>query len=202
MIMGSRDARVDAYIAKSKDFAKPILIYLRDLVHATCPEVEETMKWSFPHFGYKGMLCAMASFKEHCSFGFWKGSLVVETVVEAAEGAGQFGRIIQLADLPSKKVLTGYIKKAMKLNEDGVKRPAPPKPKTPKEVVVPDELTRALKGNPAARATFEKFSPSHKREYIEWITEAKTEATRTKRLQTAIEWMAEGKPRNWKYMNC
>jgi uncharacterized protein YdeI (YjbR/CyaY-like superfamily) len=200
--MGSRDTRVDAYIAKSNDFAKPILTYLRDLVHTTCPEVEETMKWSFPHFMYKGMLCAMASFKEHCSFGFWKDSLVVENGGEAEEGAGSFGRLTKLSDLPSKKILTGYIKKAVKLNEDGIKRPAPPKPKAPKEVVVPDELAKVLKGNAAARATFEKFSPSHKREYIAWITEAKTEATRTKRLQTAIEWMAEGKPRNWKYMNC
>ena len=200
--MGSRDTRVDAYIAKSNDFAKPILTYLRDLVHTSCPVVEVTMKWSFPHFMYKGMLCAMASFKEHCSFGFWKDSLVVENGGEAEEGAGSFGRLTKLSDLPSKKILTGYIKKAVKLNEDGIKRPAPPKPKAPKEVVVPDELAKVLKGNAAARATFEKFSPSHKREYIAWITEAKTEATRTKRLQTAIEWMAEGKPRNWKYMNC
>jgi hypothetical protein len=160
------------------------------------------MKWSFPHFTYKGMLCAMASFKEHYSFGFWKHLLVIEDGVQAEGGAGSFGRITKLSDLPSKKILTAYIKKAVKLNEDGVKKPAPSKPKKPKEVVVPDELARALQGSTAARATFEKFSPSHKREYIEWITEAKTEATRTKRLQTAIEWMAEGKPRNWKYMNC
>lgn len=201
--MGSRDARVDAYIAKSQEFAKPILNHLRELVHATCPEVEETMKWSFPHFQYKGMLCAMSSFKEHCSFGFWKGSLVLDNASDdPKEGAGHFGRITKLSDLPPKKVLTGYIKKAMKLNEDGVKRPAPAKPKAPKPVIVPDDLAKALQANAAAQATFDKFSPSHKREYIEWITEAKTEATRTKRLQTAIEWMVDGKPRNWKYMNC
>jgi uncharacterized protein YdeI (YjbR/CyaY-like superfamily) len=201
--MGSRDARVDAYIAKAQDFAKPILTHLREIVHAACPEVEETMKWSFPHFMYEGMLCSMASFKEHCAFGFWKSSLVLENgSSEPEEGAGSFGRITKVSDLPSKKVLTGYVKKAMKLNEDGVTKPAPPKPKTPKEVVVPDDLAKALQGNAAAKATFEKFSPSHKREYIQWITEAKAEATRTKRLQTAIEWMAEGKPRNWKYMNC
>jgi uncharacterized protein YdeI (YjbR/CyaY-like superfamily) len=200
--MGSRDTRIDAYIAKSKDFAKPILTHLRDLVHTACPEVEETMKWSFPHFMYRGMLCSMASFKEHCSFGFWNGSAVVTNGGESQDGAGDFGRITQLSDLPSKKILTGYIKKAMKLNEDGVKRPTAPKPKVPKPVVVPEDLAKALQGNAAARTTFDKFSPSHKREYIEWITEAKSEATRTKRLQTAIEWMAEGKPRNWKYMNC
>jgi len=201
--MGTKNARVDAYIAKSADFAKPILTHLRDIVHAACPEVEETMKWSFPHFMYKGMLCAMASFKEHCSFGFWKSSLVLEGASsETEEGMGNFGRITKLSELPSKKILSGSIKKAMKLNEDGVKKAAPPKPKTPRKLVVPDDLEKALQGNAAARATFEKFSPSHQREYVEWITEAKTEGTRTRRLQTAIEWMVEGKPRNWKYMNC
>jgi uncharacterized protein YdeI (YjbR/CyaY-like superfamily) len=146
----------------------------------------------------------MSAFKEHCAFGFWKGSLVAPDSGDGGEkAAGQFGRIVKLSDLPPKKVLTGYIKHAMKLNDDGVKSPSRMKPKAPKPaLVVPDELTSALAANSAARATFEKFSPSHKREYIEWITEAKTEATRARRLETAIEWMAEGKPRNWKYMNC
>ncbi len=201
--MGTRDDRVDAYISKSAEFARPILTHLRDIVHVVCPDVEETMKWSFPHFMYKGMLCSMASFKEHCSFGFWKSSLIVQKTEEAAEkGMGQFGRITRLSDLPSKKVLSGYIREAMKLNDAGVKAPTRTKPKSPKEVVVPAELTKALHKNKKALATFEKFPPSHKREYIEWIAEAKTEATRTRRLETAIEWMAEGKPRNWKYMDC
>jgi uncharacterized protein YdeI (YjbR/CyaY-like superfamily) len=144
----------------------------------------------------------MASFKEHCAFGFWKGSLIVTNDGKAEEGMGDLGRITKLSDLPAKKVLTGYIKKAMELNDAGVKKPTAPQPKTPKPLIIPDYLEKALQGNAAARATFEKFSPSHKREYVEWIAEAKTEATRTKRLQTAMEWMAEGKPRNWKYMNC
>ena len=201
--MGTRDDRVDAYIAKSPEFARPILTHLRDLVHAACPDVEETMKWSRPHFLYKGMLCGMSAFKEHCAFGFWNGSVVAKGKGdEAKDGAGQFGRITQVADLPSKKILTGYIKEAMKLNEAGIKSPTRTKPKTPREVIVPDDLRAALQKNKKALATFEKFPPSHKREYIEWITEAKTEATRTKRLDTTIEWLAEGKPRNWKYMNC
>jgi uncharacterized protein YdeI (YjbR/CyaY-like superfamily) len=201
--MGKRDARFDAYIAKSADFARPILTHLRDVVHAACPDVEETMKWSFPHFQYKGMLCSMAAFKEHCAFGFWKGALVVENGgAEVDKAAGQFGRITKLSDLPSKKVLSGYIKEAMKLNDAGIKVPARAKPKAPKDVVVPDDLAGALRGNQKARSTFDAFSPSNKREYVVWITEAKTEATRTRRLETAIEWMAEGKPRNWKYMNC
>jgi uncharacterized protein YdeI (YjbR/CyaY-like superfamily) len=202
--VATRDPRIDAYIAKSPEFARPILTHLREVVHAACPDVEETMKWSRPHFLYKGLLCGMSAFKEHCAFGFWMGSLVVgKGDGETNEAAGQFGRITKLSDLPSKKVLTGYIKKAMELNEAGVKSPARSKEKAPKpEPVAPDDLAAALDRNPAARAAFDKFSPSHKREYIEWITEAKTAATRTRRIETAIEWMAEGKPRNWKYMNC
>lgn len=203
--MGTRDPRVDAYIARSADFAKPILTHLREVVHAACPDVEETIKWSFPNFTYKGMLCSMASFKQHCSFGFWKGALVVGTPGSDGDGEramGQFGRITALSDLPSKKVLTGYIKEAMRLNEAGVKSPtrSKPKAKAKKELPVPDDLTKALGKNKKALATFENFSPSHRREYIEWITEAKAEDTRNRRLATAVEWMAEGKPRNWKYM--
>jgi uncharacterized protein YdeI (YjbR/CyaY-like superfamily) len=205
--MGTRDDRVDAYIAGAADFARPILTHLRDVMHAACPEVEETIKWSFPHFQYKGMLCSMAAFKKHCAFGFWKGELIVAQGGGDVEKAmGQFGRITGLADLPAKKVLIGYVKEAMKLNEAGIKAPArsksPSTPKPAKELVIPDDLTGALQANEKARAAFERFSPSHKREYVEWITEARTQATRTRRLETAIGWMAEGKPRNWKYMNC
>ena len=155
--MGTRDARVDAYIAKSAEFARPILTHLRDVVHAACPDVEETMKWSFPHFMYKGMLCSMASFKEHCAFGFWKSSLDRrERGGEVEKAMGQFGRITKLSDLPSKKVLSGYIKEAMKLNEDGVKSPTRSKPKTPREVVVPDDLAKRPAGKHAG--------PGHLRE--------------------------------------
>jgi uncharacterized protein YdeI (YjbR/CyaY-like superfamily) len=201
--MAARDPRVDAYIDRSAEFARPILAHLREVVHAACPDVEETMKWNFPHFQYKGLLCSMAAFKEHCAFGFWKGALVLGDGGQADAAMGQFGRITELADLPSKKVLVGYIKRAMQLNESGVKSPTRSKPKAPRpEPAVPDDLAAALQANRAARAAFDEFSPSHRREYIEWITEAKTPATRSRRLETAIEWMAEGKPRNWKYMNC
>ena len=201
--MGKKDQRVDAYIAKSANFAKPILNYLRDLVHEACPDVEEDMKWSRPCFMYKGMFCGMSAFKEHCAFGFWKSSLIVDKNANSLEeAAGQFGRITKLADLPPKKVMTEYIKLAKKLNDQGVPSPTRVKPKVPRELVVPDDLTKALKRNKAAHTYFAELSPSHKREYIEWITEAKTEATRTRRLETTIEWLAEGKPRNWKYMNC
>ena len=200
--MSKKDPRVDAYIAKSPEFARPILTHLRELVHATCPDVEETMKWSFPNFMYKGMFCSMASFKEHCSFGFWKGSLIVKDGKrETEKGMGHLGRITSMSDLPTKKVITDYIKTAMKLNDEGVKPPARVK-KPPRELIVPEDLAARLKDNKKARATFEGFSPSNKREYVDWITEAKTEATRVKRLETTLEWLAEGKVRNWKYTNC
>jgi uncharacterized protein YdeI (YjbR/CyaY-like superfamily) len=200
--VGTRDPRVDAYIARSAEFARPILTHLREVIHAACPDVEEDIKWGFPHFLYHGLLCHMASFKEHCAFGFWKGSRIVDNDDKATEKAmGQFGRITALSELPSKKVLAGYIKKTMERNVSGEKAPPSPK-KAPRPVVVPDDLAAALQTNAAAAATFDGFSLTNKREYVDWLTEAKTDATRARRLNTALEWMAEGKPRNWKYMNC
>jgi uncharacterized protein YdeI (YjbR/CyaY-like superfamily) len=196
--MGTRDPRVDAYIAKSAAFAQPILGHLRQLVHAACPDVDETMKWSVPHFDYKGMMCGMAAFKAHCTFGFWKGSLLLDTKGERS-AMGHFGRITSLKDLPSDRTLIGYVKKAARLNEAGVQ--VPKKAAAPRERrAVPPDLAAALKKRAAARKTFEGFSPTNKREYLEWIADAKTDATRQKRLQTALEWMAAGKVRNWKYL--
>lgn len=197
--MGTKDRRVDTYIAKSADFARPILVELRDTVHAACPDVEETMKWSHPHFMYQGMLCSMAAFKEHAVFGFWKGSLIVPDNGKTEAGMGQFGRLRTPGDLPAKKTLTGYIKKAMALNVDGVSVPRSAKRASRNPIRVPPDLGAALRRNSRARATFEGLSPSHKREYIDWITEAKAKETRVRRLQTALEWMAQGKSRNWKY---
>jgi uncharacterized protein YdeI (YjbR/CyaY-like superfamily) len=201
--MGKKDPRIDAYIAKSADFAKPILRHIRELIHKGCPEVEETMKWSFPNFMHHGILCGMAAFKAHCSFGFWKGQLIVgKAAGNDGEGMGQFGKLRTLYDLPADRVVLRYIKEAARLNEEGIKRPIKPRPKARKELVVPDFFTAALKKNNRALATFEGFSYSHKKGYLEWITEAKGEDTRQRRVTTAIEWMTEGKPRNWKYMNC
>jgi uncharacterized protein YdeI (YjbR/CyaY-like superfamily) len=199
--MSKRDARIDAYIAKSAGFAQPILNHLRELVHRGCPEVEETLKWSRPSFVYKGLLCGMAAFKQHATFGFWKHELVVGKTGEK-EGMGQFGRITSLKDLPARKVLMGYIRKAVALNEAGIKPPAPTRaqPGEKRELAVPDYLVAALKNNKTAQANFENFSYSHKKEYVEWLTGAKREDTRQKRLQTALAWIAEGKSQNWKYM--
>jgi len=202
--MGKKDPRVDTYIAKSQEFAKPILEHLRALVHTACPEVEETMKWSFPHFDYKGMMCSMAAFKQHCAFGFWKAALMKDIkLIENAKSEtamGHLGRILSLKDLPEDKTLLSYIKEAKKLNDDEVKLSAKKIVKEKKEIVVPEYFLKALKKNKSAQKTFENFSPSHKREYVEWITEAKTNETKNKRIATAIEWLSEGKPRNWKYI--
>ena len=201
--MPSNDPRIDAYIEKSADFAKPILEHLRKLVHKACPEVEETWKWSFPNFTYKGMLCSMAAFKQHASFGFWKQSLLeTDAFPKNKTAMGSFGRITTLKDLPSDKVIIGLIRQAMELNEKGINVQKAKKPAEKKEIVVPDDLAAALAKDKKAKAQFEKFSNSHRKEYVMWITEAKTEPTRLKRLATTIEWLSEGKSRNWKYEKC
>jgi uncharacterized protein YdeI (YjbR/CyaY-like superfamily) len=196
--MGKKDPKVDAYISRAAPFAQPILVEFREIVHAACPEVEEAMKWSFPHFLYKGMLCSMASFKQHAAFGFWKGTLVTGGP-RKADAMGHFGRITTRSDLPSTKVLAGYVKKAAALNELGVKVLRASKKAAPKPVRAPTDLAAALRKNRKARAGFDALSPSHAREYVEWITEAKGAENRARRLAQAIEWMAEGKSRNWKY---
>ena len=201
--MGNRDPRIDAYIGDAAGFAQPILARLREIVHEACPEAEETLKWGAPSFMHAGgILCMMAAFKQHASFGFWKHSLVMGGEVPR-EGMGSFGKLTSLNDVPPKKELAALIRKAMRLNEDGVKAPAVRKASAPKPPpVAPDDLAAALKKSRQARATFEGFPPSQQREYVDWITEAKRDETRQKRLAQAIEWLAEGKPRNWKYMNC
>lgn len=196
--MGKRDPRVDAYINESPDFAKPILTYIRAAVHEGCPDVEETMKWSAPFFDYKGVLCGMAAFKQHCALNLWKASLIVGSDIRR-DAAGQFGALKTVADLPPKKVLVGYIRQAAKLNETGVKTPGRESTKKKPEAKVPPDLVRALEKSKKAKAAFDAFSPSHKREYVQWITEAQTDETRARRLSTAVEWMSEGKSRNWKY---
>jgi len=199
--MPTVDPRVDAYIEKSAEFSKPILVHIRKLVHKACPDITETMKWSFPHFDHKGTVCSMASFKQHCAFGFWKQALLEQDAFPAEKTAmGSFGRITTVKDLPTDKVMIGLIQQAVELNEKGIK--VAKKPVEKKELIVPKDLTSALSKNKTAKATFDKFSPSHKREYVAWIEEAKTEPTRNKRLATTVEWLSEGTSRNWKYENC
>ena len=195
--MAKKDPRVDAYIAKAQPFAKPILIRFRKAVHAGCPDVTETIKWSCPQFDYKGPLCGMAAFKAHCVFGFWKGALLKSLPKPKNASGGEFGRFASIDDLPDENSLVRIVKEAAAVNDAGLKVPRTAKPKTP--LKAPACMLAAIRKNKKARPTYEAFSPSAQREYIEWITEAKSDETRQRRLETAVEWMAEGKSRNWKY---
>lgn len=232
------DPRIDAYIAHAAAFARPILTRLREVVHAGCPDVQETVKWGAPSFEHHGLLCGMAAFKQHCVFGFWKHELVVGADRAAApsqakqakqatggtargkntsrrstpggvrgsdkpsgDAMGNFGRLTRVADLPARSVLVALVRKAAKLNEDGVKAPRPaPRPKV--DLVVPADLAAGLKKSPAAKTHFDGFSYSKRKDYIEWLTDARTPETRARRLATALEWIADGKGRNWKYERC
>ena len=199
--MSPYDPRFDEYIENAQPFARPILKRLRKVVHAAVPDVQENWKWSNPAFDYKGIFCSMAAFKEHCIFGFWKHQLLIDRgVIEPGDASlGHRGRITSVDDLPPDKELTRILKAAAELNDKGIKAERPKAaPKPP--VKVPSYLKKALDGNKKAAATFAAFSPSHKREYVEWMTEARSEETRNRRLVQAVEWMAQGKPRNWKYM--
>lgn len=198
--MTTKDPRVDAYIAKSAGFARPILNHIRQLVHEACPDAQETIKWQMPHFEHKGIICGMAAFKQHCGLIFHKRTLIFGKGPKPEAALGQFGRLTSLDDLPGDKIVSGYIKKAVELNEAGIKSPVRAKSKAKKEVVVPDYFLAALQKNKKALTTFENFSPGHQREYVEWITEAKREETRAQRMKTAMQWLAQGKSRNWKYL--
>jgi hypothetical protein len=205
--MPKTDPRIDAYIAKSPEYAHPILEHLRDLVHKAAPEAEETIKWGMPFFTLNGIiLCNMAAFKQHCSFGLWgpllTAKLKADGIAEGGSNMGSFGRIASLKDLPKDKDLVAYIRAGAAEVSSGkrtvsYKRPAR---KAAKPVpATPPDLAAALKKNKAAQKAFDGFPPSHRREYIEWITEAKREETRQKRITTTVEWLVEGKSRNWKY---
>ena len=195
------DPRIDAYIARQADFARPILTHLRAMIHEACPDCEETLKWSMPSFLYKGkILAGFAAFKAHATFGYWWGSHVLEADPAQASAMGQFGRLTSLDDLPPRATLIDLTKKAMALVDSGAKPPRTTAKKAP--FTVPQDLRAAIDGTPAAAATWEGFPPSCQREYVEWVTEAKRDETRAKRLAQTVEWLAEGKRRNWKYENC
>lgn len=200
-----KDPRIDNYINSAAPFAQPILIKLRQLIHKGCPDVTETLKWGMPSFEYKGPLCSFAAFKQHCSFGFWKATLIHDPknylqphAAQGGEAMGNFGRITSLKSLPPEKVFIDFIKQAIQLNEDGIK-PEKKKKSSTVAAKIPKELLDELNKNKKAKSHFENFSPSHRNEYIGWINEAKTEVTRMKRIATAIEWIVEGKGKNWKY---
>jgi uncharacterized protein YdeI (YjbR/CyaY-like superfamily) len=199
----STDKRVDAYIAKAPEFAQPILRHIREAVHEAVPEAEETMKWSMPFFEYKGILCGMSAFKAHCALVLWKSKHILRDGQRSAGAMGAFGRLKSVKDLPSKRVLAGYLKKAKELNEEGIGSPIAARSKREKkDLVIPTYFLAALKKDRKAKATFDEFRYAKQKDYVEWVTEAKTEETRKKRLATSVEWLAEGKSRNWKYERC
>jgi uncharacterized protein YdeI (YjbR/CyaY-like superfamily) len=195
---------VDRYIEQAADFAKPILKRLRKLFHQACPQIREEMKWSFPHFVHQGIVGSMAGFKQHVSWGFWNAKKMPDPqgLLKESKTRTPLGfKPKSLTDLPPDEIILEYIRAAVALNEQGIKRPTI-KRKPAAKIEVPKDLRAALKQNAKARATFEAFSSSHQREYIEWITEAKQQATRERRLATTLEWLTEGKSRNWKYKSC
>jgi len=201
--MPAKDARVDAYIAKAPAYARPILERVREIYHASSPELVEEVKWGVPYYSYRGLVGGMAAFKKHVSLGFWNASVMEDPqgIFEESGGGSSMCavKVTSVTDLPSGKVLTAYIRAAMALNEAGEK----PKQAAARQRPVPDapaDLMAALEREPDALATFQGFPPSHKREYVEWITEAIRAATRERRIAQAVAWMAEGKPRNWKYV--
>ena len=197
--MPETDPRVDAYIENAPAFARPMLEQLRAAVHAGCPPVRETIKWSVPHFDYKGVFCSLAAFKQHVRLLFWKASLLRGTLPPAGQKAlAQLDRMTSIDEVPSLRTVTALVKAAGRLNDLGLKVERP-RPAARRPLATPSFLRAALATHPSAKATFEDFSPSHKREYIEWLTEAKTEETRRRRLAQALEQMSSGKSRHWKY---
>lgn len=198
------DKRIDTYIARSAEFAQPILMYLRKTIHKACPDVTETVKWGFPHFEFHGILCSMAAFKQHCAFTFWKGSLIQDSSgfleKESRTAMGHLGRITSLKDLPPQAKLVRLIREAMRLNREGVRKenPARVKPGT-RQLRIPAFLSKALRRDAEIWAAWQGFSYSHQKEYIEYISEAKTEETRERRLLKTLEQIREKKSLNWKY---
>jgi len=193
--MANKDARVDAYIARSADFAKPILAHLRKLVHTACPPAQETIKWRMPFFTHNGILCMMAAFKGHCAIRFWHPEM--RKLFESSDSMSHVGRITKISDLPGDAKMLEYLRRAVELNNAGKKAPAVRRPA--KKLRIPSYITDALKRDKKALAAFNGFSASHQNEYVQWITEAKRDETRAKRIATMLQWLKSGKSRNWKY---
>jgi uncharacterized protein YdeI (YjbR/CyaY-like superfamily) len=203
--MAKFDDRIDDYIAKSAEFAKPILKHLRELVHRASPDITETMKWSAPFFEYNGVLCFMMAFKQHAGFGFWKADRLPDLhgIILDEGNAGSIGKLTSLDDIPDDDILIWYIRQAIALKDTPKTAKPAVKKAAPKSATIdlatPDYLAELLNQTQEAKIYFENFSPSQKKEYITWFEDAKSEATRNKRLQEGLEWIKEGKTRHWKY---
>ena len=192
--MSAHDARIDAFIAKAQPFAQPILTHLRDVLHHACGGLEESIKWGRPAFLNEGRILAVfGAFKAHASLTLWK---MGEATGREEEGMGQFGKLTSLADLPGDEELIRIIQATASARAKAMPQPKKaPRPDLP----VPDELASALAASPKAQAVWDGFAPSHRREYSEWVSEAKRAETRAARVAQSVEWIAEGKQRNWKY---
>jgi uncharacterized protein YdeI (YjbR/CyaY-like superfamily) len=199
--MGKYDPRVDDYIAKSPAYAQPIMKHIRGLIHQAVPNIVEVIKWAHPHFEYKGPAFSIGAFKEHLGLNFWKSKLMddPEGLFKYDGSAGSMGKIKSLADLPEDDILMAYFMLAADLNEQGVKATTPKTAPEKKQLIIPDDLIAAFKNDTTAMQHFEQFNYSAKKEYVDWLAEAKTTETRQKRLKTIMEWVAEGKTRYWKY---
>lgn len=202
--MSQSSKQVDQYIKNAPEYAQPILVKIRKAFHKGCPELEETIKWGIPYFVCDGMLGGMAAFKKHVGFGFWRSNELDDPagLFETGTGAKQSmctAKVHNLKELPTQKVLVDYVRRAVKLNRADSSKPKKKSPKKKITTRTPADLAALLKKNKPAKVTFDALAPSHKRDYIQWITEAKRDATRQQRLKTTIEWLAEGKRRNWKY---
>lgn len=203
-----KNPAVDAYIAKSADFAQPILRHVRKLMHRGYPRIEETIKWGVPAFEHAGIVAIMAAFKRHVAFGFWHEKSIRARLGKDADRVfpkdaklGMGGRrYLSRGDLPPDATIVRAVKLAVALNASGqkprrVRRPKPP-PKAPAY------LAAALRKNAKARATWARLTPGRQREYVEWLVEAKRAETRERRLGQALAWLAAGKPLHWKYQDC
>ncbi len=203
--MGTKSPRVDAYIEKAAPFAKPILKKLRTLFHKASPDLKESIKWGHVSFEHKGIVGGFAAFKQHVSWGMWKAALLKDPKGAMNNEGGSSmsgGKYAHVSELPADDYVIDLIRQAIELNDKEVKVPARSNPKPKPAIAVPRELVAAFKSAPKAKTFFDGLAPSCRREYLEWITEAKRDETRDKRIATAIEWLSEGKKRNWKYENC
>lgn len=198
--MVTLDPRFDAYIAKAAPFAQPILRELRARMHKVCPDVVETIKWRNLSFEYHGLLAGMAAFNAHLAFGFWKDELL-KADAALTPTLVKVGRVTELAGLPTAAAFAKAVKKAMALNRDGAPLPRK-KPGKRAPIAMPPAFAQALAAMPKAKKTFDGFPPGKQRDYLEWITEAKKDATRDQRIEQAVAWLAEGKSRHWKYERC
>lgn len=201
----SKNSDIDNYIAGKAPFAQEILTHLRQIIHNAAPDITETIKWRQPCFEHNGLVCSVAAFKKHVTFSFFKGKLLNDSnnIFPTSDNNELTSlKFSVLADIPQDDILTAFIQQAIALNADSNCKRKSTQRKDKDTLVMPNDLAAALASTPAAQSTFNNFSYSKQKDYIEWLTSAKRETTRVTRLATTVQWLSEGKARNWKYENC